>query len=450
MTQPEVVTRNGVAADRIPPAAVESEMALLGAMLVDRQLVPPVASIVSERDFYAAIHAEIYAAIVAVNSAGDTLDKIAVAQRLRERGRLEACGGISYLSALMDTVQTASTAVYHARLIREKAQLREIIASARDVALRAYAQLDTPGDLAAELADRLRKSTPSTIIQPRKFGEILSDNRSAPRIGAGLSYGISRVNRVTNGMVSGCVTVLAGRPGAGKSAAGEIIAIANAAVAPVLYFALELGARYTADRIGARLAGCGVAAYQRSGRAMQLCIEDPTSWFDLRIVDNAAKLDIRAIDEIIASCSPALTIIDQARHIAGWFEAGARRGDLAPTAILHEISAIAKRRNTHVLVLQQLGRDAEGKRPNRGDLRDCGAFEEIADCVLLLHRPFSGDPNTDTIAEWIVAKNRRGPECLTHVSWDGETMTFGELDDEANRYAPCCNNAETKRRKNTA
>ncbi len=443
-SNPNTETRNGVRSNRIPPAAIESEMALLGALLVDRHLVPLVASIIVPGAFYAPPHERIFSAVLAVYRAGGMLDKIAVAEYLRAKGELERCGGSSYLSALMDSVQTATTAIYHAKVIRETAQLRDLIAAAREVAIRAYAQGESAADLAADFAAKMRDATPSTLGMPEKFGELLAGNKAAPRIGHGLSYGIGRVNRVTNGMVPGGVTILAGRPGAGKSAAAEIIAIANASTDPVLYFALEMGAQYTADRIGARLAGVGVAAYQRSGRAAQLCIEDPTSWFDLRIVGNEQRLDVRAIDEMVGSCAPALTIVDQARHLAGWFERGARRSDLAPTEILHDLAAVAKRRKTHMLVLQQLNRDADGHRPSLGDLRDCGAFEEIADCVLLLHRPFDGQPESDTIAEWIVAKNRRGPSCITHASWDGVTMDFGEISDEQNRDAPCCAERRTR------
>ncbi len=435
---PNTQTRKGVTADRIPPAAVESEMALLGALLVDRQFVPLASAIVTPKAFYAPPHEAIYTAIQAVYRAGGTLDKIAVAEYLRARGELERCGGTSYLSALMDSVQTATTAVYHAKVVRETAQLRELIAAAREIALRAYAQDEPAADLAADFASKMREATPATLGMPEKFGEVLAGNQAAPHIGHGLSYGIPRVNRVTNGMISGGVTILAGRPGAGKSAAAEIIAIVNASSCPVLYCALEMGARYTADRIGARLAGVAVAEYQRSGRAAQLCIEDPTSWFDLRLVGNEQRLDVHAIDDLVGATSPALTIVDQARHLAGWFERGARRSDLAPTEILHALAAVAKRRKTHMLILQQLNRDADGKRPSLGDLRDCGAFEEIADCVLLLHRPFDGQPEKDTIAEWIVAKNRRGPTCVTHASWNGVTMDYAELSDQENRDAPCC------------
>ncbi len=443
-TNPNTETRKGVRADRIPPAAVESEMALLGALLVDRHLVPLVASIIVPGAFYAPPHEQIFGAVLAVYRAGGTLDKIAVVEYLRARGDLERCGGSAYLSALMDSVQTATTAVYHAKVIRETAQLRDLIAAAREVAIRAYAQDEPAADLANDFAAKLRDATPSTLGMPEKFGELLAGNRAAPRIGHGLSYGISRVTRVTNGMIPGGVTILAGRPGSGKSAYAEIIAIANASTESVLYFALEMGAQETADRIGARLAGVGVANYQRSGRAAQLCIEDPTSWFDLRIVDNKQRLDVRAIDDLIGSCAPSLTILDQARHLAGWFEHGARRSDLAPTEILHDLAALAKRRKTHLLVLQQLNRDADGHRPSLGDLRDCGAFEEIADCVLFLHRPFYGLPEKDTIAECIVAKNRRGPPCITHASWDGVTMDFGEISDDENRNAACCAERPTR------
>ncbi len=113
--------------DRIPPHNLEAEMALIGSMLVDREIMGTVGEIVQPSDFYAHVHETIFAVLLDLFDRGEPLDKITVAEALRQRDALEKVGGLSYLSSLMDTVQTAASATYYAKIVREKAVLRSLI-----------------------------------------------------------------------------------------------------------------------------------------------------------------------------------------------------------------------------------------------------------------------------------------------------------------------------------
>src|SRR5579864_1957337 len=113
--------------DRIPPQNLEAEMALLGSILVDREIMGAVGEIVRPEDFYAHVHETIYAALTHLYDRGEPLDKITIAEELKRRDQLDNVGGISYLSSLMDTVQTAASAAYYAKIVREKAVLRGLI-----------------------------------------------------------------------------------------------------------------------------------------------------------------------------------------------------------------------------------------------------------------------------------------------------------------------------------
>ncbi|MGC2242103.1 MAG: DnaB-like helicase N-terminal domain-containing protein, partial [Candidatus Aquilonibacter sp.] len=97
---------HGGSIDRIPPHNLEAEMALLGSVLVDREIMSAVGEIVRAADFYAHVHETIFAVLYDLFYRGEPLDKIAVAEALRNRDQLEKVGGLSYLSSLMDTVQT--------------------------------------------------------------------------------------------------------------------------------------------------------------------------------------------------------------------------------------------------------------------------------------------------------------------------------------------------------
>lgn len=113
--------------DRIPPNNLEAEMAVLGSVLVDRASLDVVDGIVRAKDFYALNHETILAEMLELARAGKPIDKITLAERLRNRGHLERVGGVPYLTSLMDTVPTAASAMYYASIVREKVQLRALI-----------------------------------------------------------------------------------------------------------------------------------------------------------------------------------------------------------------------------------------------------------------------------------------------------------------------------------
>lgn len=435
-------------AERIPPNVLEAEMALLGAVLCDPKLITPVAATVRETDFYAHVHGEIFRGILQLFNAGACIDRVSLAEHFRAHKRLDEIGGPSYLSSLMETVQTTQSAMYYARIIANAALYRRVIEISSHAADRAYAEnAESPEALVADITDALtaeaRRVELAKAALPEQFWEINRRLTGSEPQGHGLTYGFWRVDEVTNGAQPQQVSVLGARIGVGKSSIGEHVAVRNCTDVPVLYFALEMGGSYTHDRIAARLSGRTVTAYQRLGRpALSL---DTKRHFDLRIVDDSEVSDSASIEAIVRKARPKLVIIDHCRHIKGWFEGGKRRADIGPTEILYRLRDMARRENLHLILMSQLNREADGQRPRLKDLRDAGAFEEIAHRVLLLHRPFAGTTR-DGIAELLMLKDRSGPTFITHAGWAGETMSYHELSDEENQQAACCAAHDVPRR----
>jgi replicative DNA helicase len=120
--------------DRIPPSNLEAEMAVIGSVLVDREMLAAVGEIVRPADFYAHVHETIFAVLVDLYERGEPVDKITVGEELKRRNVLERVGGLSYISALMDTVQSAGSARYYATIVREKSLLRSLIHAGTDPA----------------------------------------------------------------------------------------------------------------------------------------------------------------------------------------------------------------------------------------------------------------------------------------------------------------------------
>src|SRR5580704_16404147 len=134
--------------DRIPPSNLEAEMGVIGSVLVDREMFAAVGEIVRASDFYAHVHETIFGVLVELYERGEPLDKITVSEELRRRGVLERVGGISYISALMDTVQSAASARYYATIVKEKAALRALISAGTQVTQLGYeGEEDVAGSL---------------------------------------------------------------------------------------------------------------------------------------------------------------------------------------------------------------------------------------------------------------------------------------------------------------
>jgi len=245
--------------DRIPPQNLEAEMALLGSLLVDREIVGVVGEIARAEDFYAHVHESIYQAIIHLFDHGEPIDKISVSEELQRRGLLEKVGGLSYLSSLMDTVQTAASATYYAKIVREKATLRGLIHAGTQISRLGFeseADVDGALDRSEQLVYELGSHQLAgefvqikALMKPA-FEQI---DRLFHKRGdrTGLTSGFSDIDQMTTGLHPGNLIILAARPGFGKTSLALNMAVATAKEdeQPVAFFSLEM----TKDEIVQRL-----------------------------------------------------------------------------------------------------------------------------------------------------------------------------------------------------
>ncbi len=211
--------------DRIPPQNLEAEMALLGSVLVDREIMGIVSEIVRPDDFYAHVHESIFAALAHLYDRGEPLDKITVAEELKRRGELENVGGLPYLSSLMDTVQTAASAAYYAKIVREKAVLRGLIHAGTRISQLGYENeedvdgaLDQSEQMVYEIGSRQLHGefTPVSRLLKPAFEHIdkLFHNRGGR---TGLTAGFPRHRRNDDRISAGQLHHPRGAPGHGQN-----------------------------------------------------------------------------------------------------------------------------------------------------------------------------------------------------------------------------------------
>ena len=206
--------------DRIPPHNIDAEMALLGACLVDREIAAEIVPSLRAEAFYAHVHETLWATFDGIVRADRPLDKITVAEELRQRGALERVGGLGYLNKLLDEVQTSASARYYATIVREKWQCRSVIRIGSEIM-----QLGFDG----------QEDVSSAIGQAMKKTEALVTD-DAPRTGSSMAQAIARyrarlaspggliyltpwpmLNRLVAGFRPGELIVLAGESKLGKS-----------------------------------------------------------------------------------------------------------------------------------------------------------------------------------------------------------------------------------------
>jgi len=252
--------------------------------------------------------------------------------------------------------------------------------------------------------------------------------------------GLAGIDRGLKPLLPGGFTVIGARQGHGKTSLAEVIALANSQNYMVTFATLEMTAEDLRERVVARMLNMSLddADWHRNAKtnSYQRAI---SALSDLRLhlwhPTRGAKKDVAAIVAVAEQDDADMLIIDYTRKIDGWIP-----GSGGPFQITSDLSGYSKQSRRHVVLLSQLNRDAQGKRPIPSQLQDTGLLEQEAEKCLLLYRPFSGMGAEDTICEIIVAKNRRGPEFRGHVGWSGSRTEFlsMSLDEERLAVQRCC------------
>jgi len=429
-----------VRADRLPPHAPEAEQGVLGCILLapNECLGECIQKIKTEAEvFYDLRHQTIYRALVEMYDHREAIDIITLQQRLADQQQLEPVGGIPYLNALQDGVPSAANLSYYLDIVQEKHLLRKMIHTCTDVISRVY---DFDGDVEALLDQvesevlRLNESRVHGGAAPIK--KLVTDaihtaenffNRKGQLGGVGT--GFPDLDKMTDGLHSGEMVVIAARPSMGKTSLAMNI-VEHAALQekiPVGVFSLEM----TAESLVLRML-CSIARVN-----LRTIREGFMSETDFpKLTSSAGRL---ANAPLFIDDTPGLSILQlraRARRLAQQHDiklfvidylqllhSTARRSQENRQQEIADISsgikALAKELKVPVVVLSQLNRELErdkNRKPRLSDLRESGAIEQDADLVGLLYKPSSDDDEGGVTEEpdgipvnLLVAKQRNGP-----------------------------------------
>ena len=438
-------------ADRLPPQSLESERALLGALLLKPDAIHDVLDIVYPHSFYAEKHRLIFGVMSELAQRGEPIDLLSLSERMQDQGVLEHSGGRSYLAELVGSAPAPGNFSHYAELVSRKFLMRSLIDAAYSITETAY---DESRDT-MEVLDEAEKSiyaigdTSSAhtfVAMSDKIHEAwdrieaLSKKEGGIR---GVPSGFHDLDTLLSGFHPSDLVIIAARPSIGKTSLALDIA-RNAAVrhnVPVGIFSLEMSSEQLIDRM--------------------LAAESFVNSWKLRTGQVKEKEDFNRIRDALESLSKAPIFIDDkpgnnilamravARRLKREKNIGLLIVDylqlMSPTStkasdslvqqvteISRSLKGLARELKVPVIALSQLSRAVEqrGGKPRLSDLRDSGSIEQDADVVMFIHREDKRNPESDrpNIAEILIEKHRNGPTGKTELYFDEKRATFRPVD----------------------
>ena len=443
---------------RIPPHNLDAEKAVLGALLTNGSnsgaVVDTVTSILKSEDFYRDAHRIIYDAILEIVHANKTADFITVGEELDRRKRLDAVGGLAYITSLANE-SVSYNVEEHAKIISEKAQLRRLIDAGNKIVGMTYAGEDEPTAILNKAEQMVLDVSGQTQSESSfaPIGEVVLSNLDKLNAlqqhdGAitGVPTGFKDVDHVFNGLQKSDLILIAARPAMGKTAftlniAQNVTMLYDKTVA---FFSLEMGKEQLVGRILSSVAGVSSEKLRRANM-------DPTDWEKV-----IAAADRMSKSKLFIDDTPGLTVQDmrsklrrlKVEHgldlvIVDYIQLmqgrnsgkGSENRQQEVSEISRNLKLIAREFNVPLIALSQLSRGVESrpdKRPVLSDLRESGSLEQDADIVIFLYRDKYYDENSEMgdEAEVLIRKHRNGAVGTVRLLFKGELTRFLNTVDE--------------------
>jgi replicative DNA helicase len=438
----------GAVEHRLPPQNLDAEQSVLGSILLDNEVFATIEGLLTAEHFYKEGHRKIYRAMERLFRRGEPMDMVTVTEELRQKGELEGMGSVPYLIGLMDSVPTAAYAEHYAKIVGEKATLRDLISASGSIMQQAYDQA-TPLE---EILDKAESSIFELSSSKRRhsfhgMNQLVSETFSYinemfanPDPVSGLRTGFKELDQLTAGLQGSSLNVLAARPSMGKTAAalsiGQHAALREGKTVGI--FSLEMSAVQLVTRMlcsEARVDMSRVRNGQLTDRDFQRLADTAGRMSEARIfIDDNADLTVMELRsrarKLVAEHDLGLIIIDYLQLMTGGTGNENRQQEISN--ISRGLKALARELDIPVLVLSQLSRAVESrpnKRPMLSDLRESGAIEQDADLVMFIYRDEYYDPHSEKqgIAEIIIGKQRNGPVGTVELQFHSAHVRFNDL-----------------------
>lgn len=431
------------------PFNLEAERSVLGSVLLNDEHFQGVVELLSQTDFYLPAHQIIFQTMVNIAQSHRRIDFITLQDELTKTDQLQAIGGVVYLFSLQEEIPLAGLITQHARLIKEKAVLRDLITSATAIISNCYAQNDREIEAVLDEAEKTifqisQKRAQNNFVQLniwlKKTFQHLSEMKGHSAGITGIPAGYKKLDEMTSGFQKGDLVVLAARPSMGKTAlALNIAQYAAQQQLTVGFLSLEMSADQLVLRMLSSRAGI---PYHRIRNAMLnsdewvhlMKVAGELSEQKLFIDDTALQtvMDIRAkARKLKIEHNLQLLVIDYLQLLQAFRRFENRHQEVSE--ISRSLKALAKELGIPIIALSQLSRAVDSrldKRPLLSDLRESGAIEQDADLIMFLYRDvvYNAETENEALAEIIIGKQRNGPTGTVYLNYHRELMLFEDFD----------------------
>ena len=433
--------------ERIPPHNEEAERSVLGAVMLNKDILSEVLEEVTADDFYNESHREIFRAIWELYKENTAVDMLTVCEELKKRKALDMAGGRAYIATLTAEVPSTANAVEYAKIVAEKATLRQMIRTSEDITEKGYdAKMD-----AGEILD-YAESGIFKIAQKRqkndyaKIQDVLLTNikiidqaaQNKDKI-VGIPTGFKDLDEKTSGLQRSDLIIVAARPAMGKTAFALNIAQQSAVKAgsSVIIFSLEM----SKEQLGQRLLAMQARVEMQKLKQGDL---DRKDWDRITmaldelnntkiVIDDTPGISIMEMRNkcrrLKADQGLDLVVVDYLQLMSMQGKTDNRQQEIS--TISRNLKLLAREMDCPVIVLSQLSRAPEQRqdhRPILSDLRESGSIEQDADIVIFLYRDDYYNENTDKpgVCEVNIAKHRSGPTDKVEMTWVSRYTKFSD------------------------
>ena len=413
------------------PNNLDAERSVLGAILLDNNALNPAIEHLRPEDFFLDQHRRVFTQMIALGEMQHAIDLVTLTEELHRRGDLEASGGAPYLASLADGMPRVSNVEHYARIVKEKAMLRNLIHATHNIQQRAFEGEDgadaimdnAESSIFALAEDRVRAGLiPVKDIVRDNFERLERIFREGKSI-TGVPTGYGELDKLTSGLQPSELLILAARPSQGKTALALNLAenISIRGGQPAAIFSLEMSKESLLQRLVASVAQIDAHKFRtghlskedwrRMTEALGVISAAPL-WIDdagsISVLEIGAKARRLKRDKGLS-----LLIVDYLQLITARGRFSNRNEEVA--SISRGLKGLAKELQIPVLVLSQLTRapERDDRGPQLSDLRESGAIEQDADVVMFIYRPHffkqGATPEEREETELKIAKQRNGP-----------------------------------------
>lgn len=448
---------NEVWQNQVPPQDIEAEQAVLGAVFLDADAIIDAMEVIAPENFYRRSHQIIFQAMIQLNDRSESIDLITLKAEIEKSNSLEDVGGLTYLTELSQASPSAASIAYYAKIVDDKATLRNLIQTASRIVTKGFEQdedvqsiIDQAEKSILEVSEKRNSNGFQSIAEVlnrtiETIDQLAQNNEEI----TGLPTGYAALDKMTAGLQKEELIILAARPAVGKTAFALNIAqnVGTKTDRSVAIFSLEMGAESLVNRMLCA-EGSIEASHLRTG---QLSEEE---WRNLIVamgslsnaniyIDDTPGIKI---SEIRARCRKlaqekgnlGLILIDYLQLIEG---TGRENRQQEVSEISRQLKKLAKELKVPVIALSQLSRGVEqrqDKRPVLSDIRESGSIEQDADIVAFLYRDdyyrSEGDDDDEpeeqqnnNVIEVIIEKNRSGARGTVELLFIKEYNKFSSV-----------------------